>query len=155
MVTGNHGAALRQLRLLRRADLHMRRRPVADRTVLGCWPDVVDYLRARQGYQPDEELRALFLDQRNRLIREERLAVGTESAVRVDIRELIRRALLLDAAAMILAHNHPSGDPEPSAADRDVTRAINRAVTPVGIKLHDHLILVPDGYTSFRERGLI
>jgi DNA repair protein RadC len=101
------------------------------------------------------QFRILFLDKRNRLIADERQQVGTVDHTPVYPREVIKRALELPATAIILVHNHPSGDPTPSAADIEMTQTIVEIAAPLGIAVHDHLIIGKDGHASFRALKLI
>ena len=97
----------------------------------------------------------VFLDIRNGLIRDEIMWEGTIDQCTVHVREVVRRAIELNAAALILVHNHPSGDPEPSRADVDLTRAIAEGGKRLGIAVHDHIVISAQGYTSLRAAGLI
>ncbi|WP_019515709.1 JAB domain-containing protein [Sphingomonas sp. Mn802worker] len=114
-----------------------------------------DLLRVQMAFLPREEVRALFLDTRNRLIRSEVVARGTIDATAIHVRELIHRALDLGSTAIILAHNHPSGDPTPSRHDVALTRAVLAAAAPLKIALHDHVIVAAGGQVSLRAAGLI
>lgn len=128
---------------------------VAARAVLGNWQAVLDYLRADMAHQPVERFRVLHLNTRNMLIRDELMAEGSIDEAPVYTREVIRRALELGSAALILAHNHPSGDPKPSRADIDVTRAIIAAGKHLNIAVHDHVIIGTQGHASLKALGLI
>lgn len=116
---------------------------------------LLDYLHLHLAHGRTEQLLALFLDAANRLQREEPIGVGSASGVVVDPRQVLQRALELGASGMILVHNHPSGDTRPSAADIDTTRRIAAAARALDIRVHDHLIVAPSGWTSFRALGLI
>ena len=135
------------LRFLR-ADLHQR-------PVVGSWDKLIDYCSAQVAYSKVEEFHILFLDRKNALIRDERQQRGTIDHTPVYTREVIKRTLELGASALILVHNHPSGDPAPSAADIAVTQAIIKAAAPLGIVVHDHLIIGRGGHTSLRDLGLL
>ena len=104
---------------------------------------------------PKKEFRILFLDKRNHLIADEVQQRGTVDHTPVYVREIVKRALELSWTALILVHNHPSGDPTPSRADIDMTRTIVTTAKPLGILVHDHLIIGKDGHTSFKSKGLI
>ena len=128
---------------------------VARREVLSSWSDVLAYCRATMAFENVEQFRILFLDRKNKLIRDERQQEGTVDHTPVYPREVVKRALELEASAIILAHNHPSGDPTPSRADIDMTRDIIRAAAPLGIVVHDHIIIGRDGHASLRALGLL
>jgi DNA repair protein RadC len=129
--------------------------PVAKRPVLSSWSQVIDYCRAAMAYEDREQFRILFLDKRNRLIRDEVQQTGTVDHTPVYPREVVRRALELSATALLLVHNHPSGDPTPSRADIDMTRTIIEVAKPLGIVVHDHLIIARDGHASLKGLRLI
>jgi DNA repair protein RadC len=122
--------------------------------VLSSWEKLVDYLRIGMAHHDTERFRVLFLDVKNRLITDEEQQRGTVNHTPVYPREVVRRALELGASAIILVHNHPSGDPEPSSADIEMTRQIADAGAKLGVTLHDHLIVAKGGTTSLRARGL-
>jgi DNA repair protein RadC len=123
--------------------------------VLSNWVALLDYLRASVGHLRTEEARVLYLDRRNRIIADESLSRGTVDHCPVYVREVIRRALQVDASALILVHNHPSGDPSPSQADITMTKKLQDAAAAVDITLHDHVIVTQDEHTSFRSAGLL
>lgn len=127
----------------------------AKRPVLSNWQALLDYLHADMAHHDIERFRVLHLNTRNMLIRDELMGEGSIDQAPVYIREVIRRALALGSAALILVHNHPSGDPSPSRADIDVTRAIAEAGRNLGIAVHDHLIIGRSGHISLRAQGLI
>jgi len=129
--------------------------PLAARPVLQGFEAVADYLRLVMGVEGREQLRVLHLDKGLRLIREERLGRGTVDHVAVYPREVLRRALELDAAGIVLAHNHPAGGTTPSSADLDMTRQIVAAATPLRIAVHDHLLVAGRAVVSFRRLGLM
>jgi DNA repair protein RadC len=128
---------------------------VAKRHVLGSWSAVLDYCRAAMAFAEREQFRLLFLDKRNALIADELQGAGTVDHTPVYVREVLRRALDLSATALILVHNHPSGDPTPSAADVRMTREIAEAGKPLGILVHDHIIVGRDGHASLKGMKLI
>ena len=128
---------------------------VEDRPLLSDSAALRDLLHAQMAFLPREEVRVLFLDARNRLIRWETAARGTIDASAVHVRELIHRALDLGSTALILAHNHPSGDPTPSAHDVALTRKLMVAAVPLGIAVHDHVVVARCGQISLRAAGLI
>ena len=125
------------------------------RLPLGSFREVVDYCRTAMAFANREEFRILFLDKRNGLIADEVQGAGTVDHTPVYPREVVRRALELSATALILVHNHPSGDPTPSTADVKMTLDIIAIATPLGVAIHDHLIVGRDGHTSLRAQKLI
>ena len=123
--------------------------------VLSSWDKVVDYCRAAMARAPIEQFRLLFLDRKNVLIADEVQQTGTVDHTPVYPREVVKRALELGASAIIMVHNHPSGDPTPSKADIDMTRTVAAACATLGIDLHDHLIIGRAGHSSLRGLGLM
>jgi DNA repair protein RadC len=123
--------------------------------ILSSWAALIDYCRAQMAFEEIEQFRLLFLDKKNRLIADEVQQTGTVDHTPVYPREVIKRALELSATALILVHNHPSGDPAPSAADVQMTRAIVEVAKPLGIAVHDHLIIGRTGHASLRGLKLI
>ena len=154
-VPGLGDAAITELRIVRAAALRLMKGDIAKRDVLAKWTEVIAYCRAAMATEPREQFRILFLDRRNQLLADEKQQEGTVDHTPVYVREVIKRALELSASAIILVHNHPSGDPSPSRADIDMTKTIVAAAKPMGIVVHDHLIIGKHGYTSFRDKGLI
>lgn len=147
--------AARELALLHALLVRVLEHPLRQRTVLASYDAVKTYLRARLGALPREVFHVLFLDRRNQLIADERLGVGTVDHAPVYPREVARRALELSATAILLAHNHPSGDPTPSRADIDMTRQVTDAAKVLQVAVHDHLIVAGDQVVSFRAQGLL
>ena len=131
------------------------RQQVMDRPVLANWQSLLDYCTAAMAHQPMEQFRLLFLDRKNKLIADEVQQTGTVDHTPVYPREVVKRALELSASAIILVHNHPSGDPAPSRADVEMTKEILRAAHGVGIAVHDHIIVGKGKHTSFKAQGLI
>ncbi len=131
-------------------------KPEADgRDVLSSGQKVIEYCRTKLAHSDVEEFHLLFLDRKNRLIRAEKQQRGTVDHTPVYPREVVKRALELSATAVILVHNHPSGDPSPSKADIDMTREIMRAASTLGIAVHDHIIVGRQGHTSLKGLGVI
>jgi DNA repair protein RadC len=128
---------------------------IMDRVVLSSWEALMDYLKISMARQETERFRILFLDVKNALIADEEQQSGTVNHAPVYPREVIKRALEIGASALILIHNHPSGIPEPSPADIDMTRKIEEAGDPLGIRLHDHIVVAREGTFSMRSEGLI
>jgi DNA repair protein RadC len=148
-------AAVADLRRVRALGIAMARAEACHRPVLSSWSALVAYLRAALAHAPREQFRTLYLDKRNILIRAEWWADGTVDHAPVYPREVVRRALELSASALILVHNHPSGDPTPSRADIDMTRKIIDAARVFDIEVHDHVVVAREGTTSFRALGLM
>jgi DNA repair protein RadC len=128
---------------------------VKKRPALSSWPAVLDYCRSAQAFAEKEQFRILFLDKRNQLIADEVQQTGTVDHTPVYPREVVKRALELSATAVILVHNHPSGDPTPSHADIQMTQQIIAVAGPLGIAVHDHIIVGKDGHVSLRGLKLI
>ena len=128
---------------------------MSKRTVLSSWSAVIDYCRAAMAFSEKEQLRILFLDKKNGLIADEVQQSGTVDHTPVYVREVVKRALEISATAIILVHNHPSGDPTPSSADVRMTREIVDAARPLGISVHDHIIVGRDGHASLKGLKLI
>ncbi len=150
---GEAGAAA--LKTVQAAALRLARAEVMDRPVLGNWDRLMDYLTAAMARERIEQFRVLFMDTRNRLIADEAQSRGTVNHTPVYPREVVRRALELQATALILVHNHPSGDPTPSQDDIAMTREVNNAARALGITLHDHIIVGNGAWLSFRRQGLL
>ena len=153
-VEGVGDAAILQLKLVRAAALRLMQGGIMQRPVLTSWTAVLDYCRAAMGFEAREQFRILFLDKKNRLIADEVQQRGTVDHTPVYVREVVKRALELSASAIILVHNHPSGDPTPSRADIDMTRQIVDAARPLGVTIHDHIIVGRQGHASFKSLKL-
>lgn len=125
------------------------------RPVLGSWSSVIDYCRAAMAFEQREQFRIIFLDKRNQLIADEVQQTGTIDHTPVYPREVVKRALELSATALILVHNHPSGDPTPSRADVEMTATIIATAKPLGITVHDHIIIGKNGHASLKGLRLI
>ncbi len=132
-----------------------RDRMTPDLPILGSWTALIDYCHAQMAFDKVEQFRILFLDKKNRLIVDEVQQTGTVDHAPVYPREVIKRALELSATALILVHNHPSGDPTPSSADVEMTRRINDVARPLGITVHDHIIIGKSGHSSMKGLKLI
>ncbi len=154
-VPGVGEAALAALKLAQGAALRLLRQQVLDRPLLSSWQQVVDYCRAAMAREPVEQFRLLFLDSRNRLIAEEVQQQGTVNHTPVYPREVVKRALELGAVALVMAHNHPGGDPTPSRADIAMTRAVESACAQLDIRLHDHIVIGAAAVVSFRASGYL
>ncbi len=152
-VKGIKDTAIGILKVVPAAAARMLEREVAERPVLNSWQKVLDYCRVAMAHAPIEEFRVLFLDRKNMLIRAEIQQRGTVDQTPVYPREVVKRALELGASALILVHNHPSGDPTPSRADIEMTRAVFEAAKSLGIELHDHLVIGRHGHASLKGLG--
>jgi DNA repair protein RadC len=144
-----------ELKLIRAASLRLLKGEIMGRKVLGSWSTVIDYCRAAQGFDQKEQFRILFLDRKNQLIADEVQQEGTVDHTPVYVREVVKRALELSATAIILVHNHPSGDTTPSKADIDMTKLIVEAAKPLGVAVHDHIIVGRNGHSSLKGLRLI
>ena len=133
----------------------MLRNDVAARPILSNWQALLDYLRADMAHLGVERVRVLHLNSRNMLIRDDHMGDGSIDQAAIYTREVIRRAIDLGSATLILVHNHPSGDPSPSRQDIDVTRQIIDAGKRLNISVHDHVIIAGQGHVSLRAKGLL
>jgi DNA repair protein RadC len=154
-IPGLPDGAIVDLKVAEAAARRLARGAIEKRKILSSFSAVMDYCRTAMAYAEREEFRILFLDKRNALIADEVQGIGTVDHTPVYPREVVRRALELGASALILAHNHPSGDPTPSSADIAMTKDIMTIAQPFGIAVHDHLIVGRNGQTSFRGLKLI
>ncbi len=143
------------LKLVQAAALRMARAEVMERPVLNTWDKLIEYLTAAMAREKTEVFRVLYLDSKNRLIADEAQARGTVNHTPVYPREVVKRALELHATALILCHNHPSGDPSPSRSDIEMTRMVKEAASVLSVTLHDHLIIGNGRWLSFRSEGLL
>jgi DNA repair protein RadC len=148
-------SAVEFLGTIRAAMLHSLRREISARPVLSHLQALHDYVHAAIAHAPAEQLWVLLLDSRNHLLAEEVISIGTINEAPVYPREIMRRALEVGATALILVHNHPSGDPQPSDTDIAVTRRVVDAGRELGVRLHDHLVVARGGTISFRALGLL
>jgi DNA repair protein RadC len=142
------------LKLVHEATVRMGRGEVRKRTVISSWSALLAYTRVAMAHEAREQFRVLFLDKKNQLIKDEIMNRGTVDHAPVYPREVMRLALELSASAVILVHNHPSGDPTPSAADIEMTRQVVEAGRPLKITVHDHLVVGREGVASFKALGL-
>jgi DNA repair protein RadC len=154
-VKGVGEAVATELKIIQAAALRLTRGMVLDRPMLGTWNAIIDYCRAAMAFNEIESFRLLFVDKRNQLIADEVQQTGTVDHTPVYAREVIKRALELSATAIVMVHNHPSGDPTPSMADIDMTKKIVAAGLPLGILVQDHIIIGRKGHVSFRNLQLI
>jgi DNA repair protein RadC len=154
-VEGVGEATALDLKIVEAAARRLARGAIRERPVLGSWKDVLEYCRTSMAFADREQFRILFLDKRNFLIADEVQSSGTVDHTPVYPREVMRRALELSASALILVHNHPSGDPTPSSADIRMTNELASVAKPLGITLHDHIIVGRNGHASFRGLNLL
>lgn len=154
-IPGLGDAVIIELKIIEAAAQRMARAKVMQRHVVSSWEALLDYCHTAMAHRETEQFRILFLDRKNVLIADEEQAQGTVDHVPVYPREVAKRALELNASALILVHNHPSGDPTPSQADRDITRQIQAACETLGVTLHDHLIIGKSEELSFRSAGYL
>lgn len=154
-VPGMGDTSVAAIKIVQATALRMLRNDVAVRPVLASWQALLDYLRADMAYLSVERVRVLHLNSRNMLIRDDHMGDGSIDQAAIYVREVIKRAMDLGSAALILVHNHPSGDPSPSRQDIDITRQIVEAGKRLGIAVHDHIIMAASGHTSLRAQGLI
>jgi DNA repair protein RadC len=143
------------IKFVQAAALRLLRSEVQSAPVLASWQALLDYLRADMAHKLTERVRVIHMNSRNMMIRDEVMAEGSIDQAAVPVREVIRRAIDLGSAAIILVHNHPSGDPQPSRADIALTRDIVQAGKPLGISVHDHIIIGAKGHSSMRAMGLL
>ncbi len=144
-----------QLKVIEAAALRLSKTRLIGRPALSSWAALLDYCAAAMARGVREEFRVLFLDRKNVLIADEVQSAGTIDHTPVYPREIVKRALEIGASALILVHNHPSGDPTPSRADIEMTREIAAAAKPLNIAVHDHLVVGRSGHASFKSLGLL
>jgi DNA repair protein RadC len=154
-IDGIGDASINQIKLIAAASTRIAKGQLKPRMLLSSWHDVIGYCRTSMAFADKEQFRLLFLDKRNQLIADEVQQVGTVDHTPVYPREVIKRALELSATAIILVHNHPSGDPTPSSADIQMTKTIIDIAQPLGISVHDHIIVGKNGHSSLRGLKLI
>lgn len=154
-IKGVGDSVVTELKIIEASAHRMARSRVMDRHVISSWDAVLDYCHTTMAHRETEQFRVLYLDRKNILIADEEQARGTVDHVPVYPREVVKRALEINASALILVHNHPSGDPTPSEADISMTAQIAAAADALGISLHDHLIIGKSRELSFRSKGLL
>jgi DNA repair protein RadC len=143
------------LQIIKAAATKLGQESILGRPVLSSWSALLDYCRSAMQFEGKEQFRVLFLDRKNRLIADEVLGQGTIDRAPVYPREIIKRALELESTALILTHNHPSGDPTPSQSDIDMTKEIVQACKAIRVSVHDHLIIGRENIASFKTLGLM
>jgi DNA repair protein RadC len=154
-ILGEGNPAIRHLDMVRGVMLHVLREEASNAPILTDSQALIDYLFADMAHLPAERLRVLFLNSRNWLLRDEMMSEGSVNEAPIYPREIMRRALEVSATALILAHNHPSGDPAPSKGDIKATQRVAEAAKTLDIQIHDHVILARGGWTSFKRLGLL
>lgn len=154
-VSGMGETSIAALKVAQAAALRLLKSQVADRPILSSWQALLDYLRADMAHMTIERVRVLHINARNMLIRDENMGDGSIDQAAIYTREVIRRAIDLGSSSLILVHNHPSGSPQPSRQDIDITRQIIEAARPLGISVHDHIIIGSEGYASLSAMGLL
>ncbi len=154
-VKGIGEAAAVALKVVQAAGLRLSRQQIMNTDAIGSWDQLLDYCKAAMGYEKVEQLRVLFLDRKNILIADEVQQQGTVDHTPLYPRQVVKRALELNASALILVHNHPSGDPTPSRGDIDMTKRVQEAAEKLGITLHDHIVIGKSNHASFRSMGLL
>ena len=154
-VQGAGEAVVQELKIVEAAAHRLMRSKVMQRQVISGWEALIDYCHTVMGHRETEQFRVLYLDRKNALIADEQQASGTVDHVPVYPREVVKRALELNASALILVHNHPSGDPTPSEADVSMTRQVDEAAQALGLTLHDHLIIGRSTELSLRSAGYL
>jgi DNA repair protein RadC len=148
-------AVISALKTIRVATQRLIKSEISDQPVIQSWSALMDYCKLAMGNNKIEEFRVLFLNHRHALIADEVMQRGTINHTPVYPREIVKRALEHSAAAVILLHNHPSGDPTPSKADIDITKQIVEAAATIGVTVHDHVIITATGHYSFKSFGLM
>lgn len=154
-VKGVSDASVGQIKIAALVARRMARSEVANKPVLGSWQALLDYLAIDMAHLTVERVRVLYLNAKNRLLLDHHVGDGTVDEAAIHPREVIRRGLDCGASALILVHNHPSGNPEPSRADIQITKAIAEAGRHVGLSVHDHVIVGREGHVSLRSKGVI
>jgi DNA repair protein RadC len=154
-INGVGDAVIVELKLVEAAAQRLSRAKVLNKCAISSWDALVDYCHTTMAHRETEQFRVLFLDRKNVLIADEEQGKGTVDHVPVYPREVAKRALELNASALILVHNHPSGDPTPSQSDIDMTSQMERACSALGLTLHDHLIVGKSRELSFKSEGYL
>ena len=154
-VKGVSLAVVQELKIVEAAAHRLSKAKILNQPILSCWDSLLTYCQTTLAHRDVEEFRVLFLDRKNTLIADEQQGIGTVDQVPVYPREIIKRALQLNASALILIHNHPSGDPNPSTEDIKMTEEISMAASVIGMTVHDHLVIGKSAEFSFQAEGLL
>lgn len=152
---GMGDTSIAAIKIVHATALRLLRAEAQGRPVIASWQALLDYLRADMAHHSIERVRLLHLNTRNILIRDEIIAEGSIDEAAVHVREVVKRAIDIGSASIVLVHNHPGGDPAPSRADIELTRTIAEAAKRLGISLHDHIIIGREGHVSLRAQGLL
>jgi DNA repair protein RadC len=154
-IDGVKDATATTLKIVQAAAQRMAQRQMQGRSAITSWQALIDYCQTKMAHRDTEAFRVLFLDRKNGVIADEEQTAGTVDHTQVYPREVVKRALELGASALILVHNHPSGDPNPSRDDVEMTRRVAEAAKTLGVTLHDHVVIGRQGHYSFRSHGLL
>ncbi|MFW2829332.1 RadC family protein [Sphingomonas sp. ID0503] len=154
-IGGIGDTSIAAIKIAQASALRLLQKQVLDRPVLSNWQALLDYLQADMGHLDIERVRVLHLNAKNMLMRDEPISEGSTSEAAIYVREVVRRAIDLGSAALIIVHNHPSGDPSPSRQDIAITRELIAAAKPLKIQVHDHIIVSASGHKSLRAEGLL
>lgn len=154
-IKGMNEAAIVQLKAIQDMSERLIKNEIEEKPILQSWKALLDYCRASMGHLKKEQFRLLFLNKKHMLISDELQEFGTVDQTPVYPREIVKRALQLEASSIIMVHNHPSGDVRPSGADIQITKQIMQAAEAVGIMLHDHVIISSKSHYSFRAHGVM
>ena len=154
-VDGLGESAVASLKAIQAGASRLLRAGITDQPIISSWQALIDYCTALMAFEDTEQFRLLFLDKKNKLISDEAQQKGTVDHTPVYPREVVKRALALNATALIMVHNHPSGDPAPSRADIEMTKKVKDALDAVGLVLHDHVVIGRGQHVSFRQDGLL
>jgi len=154
-IDGIGDAAVVAIKTAHLCGIRMLQGHVMNKPVIASWKHLLDYCHARMAHQKTEEVRLLFLDAKNQMIADEKIQQGTVDQAAIYTREIVKRSLELHASAVIMVHNHPTGDPQPSKDDIAITKNVQKALAVVDIRLHDHLIIGKNGHQSLKSAGII
>lgn len=154
-IDGMGEASIAALKAVLEASCRLIKHETSEKPILNAWNKVIEYCHARMAHLEKEQFRLLFLNRKNELVADEIQQEGTVDQTPIYPREVVKRALDLNASAIIMVHNHPSGDPTPSDADIDITRRVKRALKQLDIRLYDHVIIGKNGHTSLKAKGFI
>ena len=152
---GINNSAMTLFKLIKETSVRIAKESIINKSVISSWENVIEYLRTSMGYSPIEIFRVIYLNKNNIIISDETLQEGTVDQVNIYPREILKRSIILDATAIILVHNHPSGKAKPSISDIELTNNISTILAPLNIVIHDHVIITNNKYYSFKSEGII